>query len=200
MQMIRDSQATTRADAERTVQLCEQSRQQLVLLSRDTTEIDKKIDIHTLENTYNVPTFMVLLPATKKAFICGFTFELVRCGPKGMGYKVKNLKSWVKKALPVLKVGLMLLQVGLLASGMPIPLTGLANSIVSSLDSHADKISAAIRRLQVADDQERVRSAYETLAAFLKEADHTLENIGMSQQITSSAGKVVWIKNDPKNH
>lgn len=74
------------------------------------------------------------------------------------------------------------------------------NSEVSSLDSHADKISAAIRRLQVADDQESVRSAYETLAAFLKEADHTLENIGMSQQITSSAGKVVWIKNDPKNH
>ena len=251
LQLICESQTTARADAEKTVQLCEQTRQQLVLLSIDTAEIDKKIEINTrllktlIENTYNVPTFMVLLPVAKKGvqklnlanlfydevklvFICGFTFELVRCGPKGMGYKVKNLKSWVKKALPVLKVGLMLLQVGLFATGMPIPLAGLAHSTVlspldklpyiqaafellqegnapldslnselSSLESPTEKISAAIRKLHSTDDQESVRSAYETLAAFLKEADPTLEHIGMSQQITSS-GKVVWINNDPK--
>ena len=72
-----------------------------------------------VQNTHNnVSTHMVLLlPVSKKngfkkydprnllcdqaklVFHCGYTMELVHCGPKKNGYSVKDLKTWVKKKL-----------------------------------------------------------------------------------------------------
>ncbi len=43
----------------------------------------------------------------------------------------------MKKALPLLRLGLMILQIGLLSTGVPIPIAGMANS---ALD-RADKLS-----------------------------------------------------------
>ena len=97
-----------------------------------------------IQNTHHVPTLMVLVPEVKKGFgklnffqekarlvfYCSVTFEPVPCGKDGGGYEVETLKPWVKKAIPVLKVGLLLLQLGLSASGVPIPVAALANAAI----------------------------------------------------------------------
>jgi serine/threonine protein kinase len=246
--MIAQEQKTSKADTEKTIQSCEQLKVQMEELKLDTTEIDKKIEINTrllntlVQNTHDVPTLMVLLPVLRKGwrrfsptnflsdeanlvFICGHTKELVPCGPKGCGYRIKTLKSWVRKAVPVLKVGLMLLQVGLICSGIPIPLAGVANTVltqadrmsylrsalgllqekstvdsvelmVDSMDSSSmDKVAEAIRALDSGSDRENIRSAYEAIWAILKEVDPTLLYIGLSKEVSES-GRVVWVKKD----
>jgi hypothetical protein len=102
---------------------------------------------------------MVLVPVVKKGlgklnvfqdkarliFYCSVTFEPVPCGKDGDGYEVNTLKPWVKKAIPVLKVGLFLLQLGLSASGVPIPVAALANAAIDQVGrNHFLKCAADI--------------------------------------------------------
>jgi hypothetical protein len=101
----------------------------------------------------------------------------------------------VKEALPVLKVGLMLLQVGLCASGFPIPLAGLADAVLGNADKQSflksavglladnnifpdslgsdldsvlaeKEVDAAIRGLQAGEHKGNIRHAYKVLYAF----------------------------------
>ena len=224
----------------------EHFRQMLVGIKQDTAEMDKKIDgnrslLSTLVNdTHGIPTLMVLLPELQKGikkydprnlcrnqgrlvFICAETLELVQCGKNGKGYHVNTLSPWVKNALPVLKVGLMLLQVGLFAAGLPIPLAGIADAVlpgdkhsflhsavallpdsvpVDSLSSEVDserakeRASAAIRALQAGEDKGHILHAYKVLHEFLKEKDPTLMHLGM-RKVVSRSGRVGWVKNDP---
>jgi len=44
---------------------------------------------------------------------------------------VDTLQPWVKKAIPVLRVGLVLLQLGLSVASVPIPVAGLANDAIN---------------------------------------------------------------------
>ena len=206
-------------------------------LGVSTSEIEKSLIAQTarldvlIKNTHHIPTLMVLIPVVKKGvqklnflrdearlvFFCSVTLERVPCGKDGDGYKVNTLKPWVKKAIPVLKVGLILLQLGLLASGVPIPVAGLANSAIDQatkkqylsfaanmlqqqgtvLDVAMDEMHAktvageAVRDLQQNDSD--TRSAYEAISLFLKEVDPTLQYLGLTKQ-TSRSGKVAWIK------
>ena len=79
----------------------------------------------------------LLRDRAKLGFFCDYTMKPVACGPDGDGYVVTNLTEIVKKALPLLRLGLMILQTGLLSTGVPIPIAGMANS---ALD-RADKLS-----------------------------------------------------------
>ena len=122
-------------------------------LGESTTELKNLLNAQTarldvlIQDTHHVPTLMVLVPVVKKGlgklnvfqdkarliFYCSVTFEPVPCGKDGDGYEVNTLKPWVKKAIPVLKVGLFLLQLGLLASGVPIPVAALANAAIDQV-------------------------------------------------------------------
>mmetsp|Transcript_7240 Transcript_7240/g.10226 ORF Transcript_7240/g.10226 Transcript_7240/m.10226 type:complete len:633 (+) Transcript_7240:96-1994(+) len=199
------------------------------------------------ENAHHIPTLMALIPVVKKGrekfnffrdearlvFFCSVTFERVPCGKNGDGYKVDTLKPWVRKAIPILKVGLMLLQLSLSVPGAPLPLTGLANDLIdlatrnqfltctaSILDQFEETVlgtapetiskelnSIEFKRLSPTAVKEAIhnlklndgttRSAYEAIAVFLKEADPTLEYIGLTKHVSKS-GKVAWLKNDPQ--
>lgn len=133
-------------------------------------------------------------------FICGHTMQLVSYGPKGDGYTVTDLKSFARKALPLLKLGFMLLQIGLLSTGIPIPLVGMAetdklsylrsaarllddqaiqDSLGSSLDSAQAKnqINSAVCNLGIRNDRENVRSAVEIVSTLLKSEDPHLPEV-----------------------
>jgi len=116
-----------------------EQEEEKALLHAQTARLDVLI-----QNTHHVPTLMVLIPEVKKGlgklnffqdkarlvFFCSVTLEMVPCGKDGGGYEVDTLKPWVKKAIPVLRAGLLLLQLGLSVSGFPIPVAALANAAI----------------------------------------------------------------------
>jgi len=186
-----------------------------------------KLDM-LIQNTHNVPTLMVLIPKVVKVlgkltffqdkvrlvFFCSITLERVPCGHDGNGYEVDILKPWVKKAVPVLKVGLVLLQLGLLTSGVPIPVVGLGkNAAVDNanknqfltcaagilgqqgtvLESADDNMKSNLTRAAVRNLHSNTRSAYEAISSFLREADPNLQYVGLDKHVSKS-GKVAWLK------
>jgi serine/threonine protein kinase len=133
-----------------------------------------------LRGTYSVPTLMVVLPqphshkasnATVKStlqsldprkfiqdefrlhFMCAHTLRMVPCGPKGHGYKFSAIKPWVKKAAPLLLVGLCLLQVGLTASGLPIPVPGLGQ-LMKSFNEYEEYLEGMISFVSAFDAED----------------------------------------------
>ena len=243
---IFQEQMAAKGEAENRLQELQQVRLQLIKLKLSVSEIETNIAMHTqllhtiVENIHDVPILFVLIPVTAKGvgklnpmnmivtkaklvFICGYTMQLVGCGYKGDGYTVTNLTSLARKALPLLKLGLMLLQIGLLSTGIPIPLAGMAgtalaqaekmsylrsaasllddkaalDSVGSCLDSAAamDKVSRTVRDIEVGDNRENIRSAMEVVSAFLKSEDPFLKYLGLTKEISRS-GKVAWVKND----
>ena len=154
---IIQEQATSKANAQKTIQTCEQMKLQMVAMEMDTSAVDHKIAsnitlLNTIEqNELDAPKLMVLAPMLQDGsgdvspinmhrdearlfFICEKTKELVPCGRNGDGYTIKLSEPLIKKAMPVLKVGFLLLQVGLLATGIPIPLARLVNSSLAQSD------------------------------------------------------------------
>ena len=245
---ISQEQKAAKEEQEIALQELQQAKQMMIKLKMGFSEIEANIATHTqllhtlVENTHDVPIHFVLIPVIAKGmkrfnpvnlvvnkaklvFICGHTMQLVSCGYKGDGYTVTNLTSLARKALPLLKLGLMLLQIGLLSSGIPIPLAGMAatalnqadklaylrcaagllddkaalDSVGSSLDSvqAMDQVNRTVRDLGAGagDDREDVRSAMEVVSAFLKSEDPFLKYLGLTKVISAS-GKVAWVKKD----
>ena len=52
-------------------------------------------------------------------FLCSHSSQLAPCGPDKVGYRVRHAKDWVRKAAPVLKMGLVALKLALAAGGPP---------------------------------------------------------------------------------
>ena len=241
---IRQEQAAAREDAEKSLTELEQMKLQLVKFGLGLSEIDSKISRQTelvqtlVQNTHDLPTYMMVVPVLPKGmrkyspmnlvrnkakliFICSYTKQPVVCGEHGDGYTVTTLSELTRKALPLLKVGLLLLQIGLLSTGIPIPLAGLAgtalsqadklsylrsaagllhdkeslDSMESSLDSMEamDKVNRMVRAIEASNGN--IRSSFEVIAAFLKSEDPFLKFLGMSKEISRS-GKVAWVKQD----
>ena len=196
-----------------------------------------------ISGTYSIPTLCVVLPQVNRTvwsrlnpinlhiitdayrmfFICSHTLRIVPCGPKGKGYKFSETKQWVKRAAPVLKVGLILLKLGLLASGLPLPIPGLEGILdkdnsISFIDKSIhvldvpcdDKVSAeqAVTSLTIDDhlislnhNDADIRTAYEAIKALLtdpsKGLDKQLQHLNMIQRTCESTGITGWIRNDP---
>jgi len=240
---IIQEQTAAKEEAEKKMVAMEQVKQQMIQFGVDVRDIDAKIATQTqllqslVQNTHDVPTLMVLVPVIPKGlrkfnpmnlirdkaklyFICSYTMQPVACGPDGDGYLVTNLTGMVKKALPLLRVGLMLLQIGLLSTGVPIPLAGLADSalaqadklsflksaasllqddvsvdsVSSSLDSMEakDQFNRAVRNLEVGEDPEKIRTACKMIAAFLESQDRFWKFVGVTKKISRS-GRIGWI-------
>ena len=118
-----------------------------------------------LTGCHDIPTYCVIVPIVAKNwadvvspmrlmqnqyrlyFLCAHTHQIAPCGDKGKGYKINVPKQWVKDAAPVLQVGLVLLKLGLLAGGIPLPIPDLC-SILQTVDQHVQFLDAAFDLLQ----------------------------------------------------
>ena len=195
-----------------------------------------------ISGTYSIPTLCIVLPQVNRTvwsrfnpvnmhivtdayrmfFICSHTLRIVPCGPKGKGYKFSETKQWVRRAAPVIKVGLLLLKLGLLASGLPLPIPGLEDIV--DKDNSISYIDASIKVLEGSDDDRftevnsssftiedhlvslnrndtEIRSAYEAIKTLLtdpsKGLDKQLQYLNMLQRTCETTGITGWIRNDP---
>lgn len=53
-------------------------------------------------------------------FVCPITLVVAKSGPKGKGYKIFEPRGWFIKAIPILKISLILLNIALKVGGVPI--------------------------------------------------------------------------------
>jgi hypothetical protein len=113
-------------------------------------------------NTHGIPTLAFVLPVVSKSltgkinpmrlvrnqyrlyFLCAHTHQLAPCGPKGKGYKITMTKQWVLDAAPVLRVGLVLLKVALMASGLPLPVPDFCTMLVDTA-MHSKYLDAVLK-------------------------------------------------------
>jgi serine/threonine protein kinase len=128
-------------------------------------------------NTHGLPTLVIILPVVSTSwnsrfspmrlvrdqyrlhFLCGHTHQLAPCGPKGKGYKITMTKQWVLDAAPVLRVGLVLLKVALLASGLPLPVPDLCSALVDKA-MHSKYLDAALQLVTNPPDGVRMDAEY----------------------------------------
>jgi hypothetical protein len=114
-----------------------------------------------ITDTHGIPTFAIILPVVSSGwknrfspmrllrdqyrlyFLCSHTHQIAPCGPKGKGYKITMNKQWVLDAAPVLRVGLLLVKLALLASGLPLPIPDLCSVLVGTA-MHAQYLNAAL--------------------------------------------------------
>jgi hypothetical protein len=112
--------------------------------------------------THGIPTLAVILPEVSNSwadvtqpmrllrnhfrlyFLCSHTKQIVACGPEGKGYKIEVTKQWVQDAAPVLRVGLVLVKVALLASGLPLPVPDLCSALTDAT-KHSKYLDAALQ-------------------------------------------------------
>ena len=117
-----------------------------------------------LTGRHDIPTYCVMVPIVAKSwnvlnlmrlvrnqyrlfFLCAHTHQIAPCGDKGKGYKIKVPKKWVKAAAPLLQVGLVLLKLGLMAGGIPLPIPDLCSQL-KTLEQQAQFLDAAFDLLQ----------------------------------------------------
>jgi regulator of replication initiation timing len=159
--------------------------QMLEMLSAQVRETQNAMNT-LLQGTHSIPTLALLLPKTnaklwQKAdprnlfmdkyilvFLCGQTYQR---SPKD--YPVNMIKQWVVKAMPVLKLGLMLLKAALAAGGIPIP--GLSDILGTDFTQHVKYVNLAMKhldkRIDSAVDNKIKDGIVETLGDGLDAAD-----------------------------
>jgi hypothetical protein len=142
--------------------------QMLEMLSAQVKETQNAMNT-LLQGTHSIPTLALLLPKTsaklwQKAdprnlfmdkyilvFLCGQTYQR-----SPTDYPVKMIKEWVVKAMPVLKLGLMLLKAALAAGGIPIP--GLSEILGTDFTQHVKYVNLAMKHLD-----KRINSAVDKI-------------------------------------
>jgi hypothetical protein len=143
-----------------------------------------------ISGTHTIPTLAIVLPEVSKSwvgslkspmrllrnrfrlyFLCSHTKQIAPCGPKGRGYKIEVTKQWVQDAAPVLRVGLVLVKVALLASGLPLPVPDLCSALADAT-KHSKYLDAALHLVtQPLDDAVQgaeyvMQSSLETVEAY----------------------------------
>lgn len=74
-------------------------------------------------------------------FLCAHDYSLVECGPNGQGYKVKQLREWVAKAMPLAEVALALARITLrICTGLSIPIDEIDAAFGDSLGGVVSEI------------------------------------------------------------
>jgi len=123
-------------------------------------------------------------------FVCPVTFKIVKCGPNGDGWKVRNPKGWVKKWGPAIVVSLKVLNFAMKAGrvlSLPLPnialdeviddkllcssLNKLAGAFTSTLK---DSVKGDVESSIVPEDIERLSGdAYIEINTFLTSGENT---------------------------
>ena len=95
---------------------------------------------------------------------------------------VTNLTDFAKKALPLLRVGLMLLQIGMLSStGVSIPLVGLADSALAQEDKLFSFLKSAATLLHDKVSLDSVGSSINSMQA-KDEFDRAVRDLGAGDE------------------
>ena len=186
-----------------------------------------------LKGAYDIPTLVILLPEIATGvtsflrdpsrlfsnkyrlfFVCSHTLCIAPCGPKGQGYQLTATKEWVKKAAPVLKVGLVAVKLALATSGIPFPISDILKGL--SISAQTDYFTAALQTLQTiststvtaVDSQieamtkddclsyldrnaEGTRDAYEGIKEMLNSFPNIARSCGLV--FVEHLGKVAWV-------
>lgn len=139
----------------------EQLGRQMGQVLRDNKELGNMLQT-VISGTHSIPTLSIILPDVAKSwlqshspmrlvrhqyrlfFLCAHTHQIAPCGPKGKGYKITATKQWVIDAAPVLRVGLVLVKLALMASGLPLPVPDLCTALVGSA-MHTKYLDAALQ-------------------------------------------------------
>lgn len=129
----------------------------LEMLSAQVRETQNAVNT-LLVGAHTIPTLALLLPKPKTklqqkidprnlftdkyilVFLCGQTYQK---SPKE--YLVTMVKKWVVEAMPVFKLGLMLLKVALAVGGIPIP--GLSDILGTDFTQHVKYVDLAMKHL-----------------------------------------------------
>jgi hypothetical protein len=122
-------------------------------------------------------------------FVCPVTFKVVKCGPKGDGWEVRNPKEWVKKWGPAILVSLKILNFAMKAGrvlGLPLPNVDLDEVIndkfiTRSLNTLAEAFTSTLKvsvngdvdNSIISEDIERLSGdAYREIHTFLTSGDY----------------------------
>ena len=163
---ITQEQTAAKEDADKTLADLELLKQQMIQFGLGLNDINVKLAAKAqmlqeiIQGLHHVLIRVFLKPMTptgiqkfnplnllrdraKLGFVCDYTMKPIACGPGGDGYVVTNLTEIAKKALPLLRLGLMILQIGLLSTGVPILIAGMANSALDQADKLSFLKSAA---------------------------------------------------------
>jgi serine/threonine protein kinase len=179
-----------------------------------------------MAGTYDLPTLAVLVPETSNGwnplslvrikyrlrFVCAHRLCIVKCGPDGHGYPVSINQEWVKRAAPVLRISLMVLQVAAAAAGIPIPIAGVLSNVIADIAASDAFVQIAFDRLKEADgidirlnsfgsdihrvsiENEGSRAAYLAVKEVIDKQDPSYQFLGVRR--VTDFGKPQWISND----
>lgn len=84
-------------------------------------------------------------------FVCARTYKIVPCGPNGHGYRIKEVREWVKKAFGVVKA---MVQLTSIALG-PLTAAGVASDLIEAFGEVQDKIPT--------EDLQKLRTNFEAM-------------------------------------
>jgi serine/threonine protein kinase len=205
----------------------------------DSTALNSMVQT-LISGAHAVPTFAIVLPEVSSGwksvthpmrllrnqfrlyFLCSHTKQMAPCGLDGKGYKIEVTKQWVQDVAPVLRVGLLLVKVALLASGLPLPVPDLCSSLTDAT-AHRIYLDTALQLVThtFSDDtspefvydkekvltehdvtgpanelrlQEGSRKAYETINEVLVAHGHNIAlTCGLRQVTCSRTGRTAWV-------
>jgi hypothetical protein len=161
-----------------------------------------------VSGTHTVPTLAIVLPEVSKSwvgvfkspmrllrnqfrlyFLCSHTKQIAPCGPEGKGYRIEVTKKWVQDAAPVLRVGLVLVKVALLASGLPLPVPDLCSALVDAT-KHSKYLDAALQLVKhpLADD--RKGAEYTMLSTLEAVEAYDVNNLVAEHGVADEANKL----------
>jgi hypothetical protein len=161
-----------------------------------------------ITGTHTIPTLAIVLPVVSKSwvglikspmrllrnqfrlfFLCSHTKQIAPCGPKGKGYKIQVTKQWVQDAAPVLRVGLVLVKVALLASGLPLPVPDLCSALADAT-KHSKYLDAALHVIKhpAEDDLKSAEHVMQTALEAVEELD--VNNLLTEHGVTDQDNKL----------
>lgn len=218
--------------ANRVTNLLQQNNQSMQKLLEG-NDVLKRMTLTLIKNTHNV-TLVVAFPYTPKnlvkraahltvrdhyrmLFVCSHTLQIVPCGPNGKGYKIEVPKEWVRRAAPVIKVGLIILRLALVSMtgvAIPIPIEFGGIDYFGNTDATLGCIDTALRSFDTNFDEaldakemskrflnelnrenEGKLEAYLAIKEVLLSMDKTMQYIGV-EKVTNEAGETAWVKKD----
>ena len=98
--------------------------------------------------------------SSRLIFICPVTLEMVPCGPHGKGYEICIPHEWVRTAVPILKVGWLLLKVALATQGLGTVIPNIFDFLPKTFNN--DTVDALFDNIAT-PEQEEVSSAIDLM-------------------------------------
>jgi hypothetical protein len=161
-----------------------------------------------ISGTHTVPTLAIVLPEVSKSwvglikspmrllrnhfrlyFLCSHNKQIAPCGPEGKGYKIEVTKKWVQDAAPVLRVGLVLVKVALLASGLPLPVPDLCSALADAT-KHCKYLDTALHLVTHPPDDAMKGAEYVMQTSLETVEAHDVNNLVAEHGVNNQANKL----------